>query len=397
MKNFNFRLGTYSAGSDDEPIYDHVASDDDYYNIPDAPVDELKHNSTLPRLKYSSSGLMGPISGSPVSMQSSPAKSTASSSAASTAAATRRLTAEASLVSSMAAMTGTTTSISHSSEYYALKQQLESSEHRVQALIDSNDDMRTEISRLSTMVNKLVNENHSLRHHSIVDNVENEYATPTAVKATPPPAPSPYFDRRPPVVSSTGPFIGGNGGPTSLPANFNSGLARTSAATPPFTSHRLGGGQGFLSEDDFFSHEVIPSTASPASGSTGSGLPSQEEVVRRTEAITRCIQELLVSAKEEKFDAFIPCSERIVRAVTDMVSLFPETEDGEEETPWGRSPLGLSLADLMAAAHHFESECRILIARSQKEPLHQGFVTQQVIQCAFDIAKSTKQLVAMFQ
>ena len=119
--------------------------------------------------------------------------------------------------------------------------------------------------------------------------------------------------------------------------------------------------------------------------------------MRRTEAITRCIQELMVSAKDEKFDAFIPCSERIVRAVTDMVSLFPETEDGDDDAPWGRSPLGLALADLMAAAHHFETECRILIARSQKEPLHQGFVTQQVIQCAFDIAKSTKHLVAMFQ
>merc|ERR1712110_88482 len=54
-------------------------------------------------------------------------------------------------------------------------------------------------------------------------------------------------------------------------------------------------------------------------------LPSQEEVVRRTEAITRCIQELLISAKDEKFDSFIPCSERIVRAVTDMVSPFPGT------------------------------------------------------------------------
>ena len=80
-----------------------------------------------------------------------------------------------------------------------------------------------------------------------------------------------------------------------------------------------------------------------------------------------------------------------------MVSLFPQTEDCDDDAPWGRSPLGLALADLMAAAHHFETECRILIARSQKEPLHQGFVTQQVIQCAFDIAKSTKQLVAMFQ
>ena len=36
-----------------------------------------------------------------------------------------------------------------------LKQQLENSEQRVQALIDSNDDMRSEISRLSSMVNKV--------------------------------------------------------------------------------------------------------------------------------------------------------------------------------------------------------------------------------------------------
>ena len=54
-------------------------------------------------------------------------------------------------------------------------------------------------------------------------------------------------------------------------------------------------------------------------------------------------------------------------------------------------------ATLTDAANHFETECRILIMRSQKEPLHQSFVTQQVIQCAFDIAKSTKQLVAQFQ
>ena len=131
-------------------------------------------------------------------------------------------------------------------------------------------------------------------------------------------------------------------------------------------------------------------------------LPSQEEVVRRTEAITRCIQELLISAKDEKFDAFIPCSERIVRAVTDMVSLFPGTTvptdpEKEEDRYLPNEAVYESLATLTDAANHFETECRILIMRSQKEPLHQSFVTQQVIQCAFDIAKSTKQLVAQFQ
>jgi len=141
-------------------------------------------------------------------------------------------------------------------------------------------------------------------------------------------------------------------------------------------------------------------------------LPGQEEVVRRTEAITRCIQELLISAKDEKFDAFIPCSERIVRAVTDMVALFPGTshtvpgeadrgggvgEDVESTPLMPNDSVYDALATLTDAANHFETECRILIMRSQKEPLHQSFVTQQVIQCAFDIAKSTKQLVAQFQ
>ena len=42
------------------------------------------------------------------------------------------------------------------------------------------------------------------------------------------------------------------------------------------------------------------------------------------------LQELLISAKDEQFEAFIPCSERIVRAVTDMVILFPEENNVDE-------------------------------------------------------------------
>lgn len=305
-------------------------------------------NSSLPRLKASSSALASP------SLQSSPAKSNASSSTGGGGQSRKETHLSA-----------------HSSEYYALKQQLESSEQRVQALIDSNDDMRQEISRLSSMVNKLVNENHVLRSSS----VENEYATPTSLGLNKPAPPvrssttsvtSIVDQRRLPAVS---------GGPASLPTYVTSSSSSRLNSSFPSSGYMGGGGDEEANKY----------------------LPSQEEVVRRTEAITRCIQELLVSAKDEKFDAFIPCSERIVRAVTDMVSLFPESEDCDDDAPWGRSPLGLALADLMAAAHHFETECRILIARSQKEPLHQGFVTQQVIQCAFDIAKSTKQLVAMFQ
>ena len=167
------------------------------------------------------------------------------------------------------------------------------------------------------------------------------------------------------------------GGSSSLP--YSSGTSNHEYADPRELSvsgsgSRLGAG----------------GSASTASTPSGGELPSQEEVVRRTETITRCIQELLISAKDEKFDAFIPCSERIVRAVTDMVVLFPEE-------PLEDAAISASLSSLTAAATHFETECRILILRSQNEPLQQSFVTQAVIQCAFDIAKSTKQLVALFQ
>lgn len=383
-------------------------------------------NSTLPRARPSSG-----TNAFSSSLQSSPAKSNSSGASGSHLGKQqpqRPLQPKADFLPH--------TTIGHSSEFLALKQQLENSEQRVQALIDSNDDMRSEISRLSSMVNKLVNENHALRGTPGRGSpFENEYATPHAVisaansslgggsvgggggqdgvvhnlhKPLPPvrsAATVAMFDQQPrrgPPAQPTIPPPPPTSGHASLPPNYN----RHMNATPPNnTSSPFNTSSGFHNYyDEDGSSSRGPSSLPVSSydsfaappGSTTS-LPSQEEVVRRTEAITRCIQELLVSAKDEKFDAFIPCSERIVRAVTDMVSLFPEAEDGEDEAPWGRSPLGLALADLMSAAQHFESECRLLIARSQKEPLHQGFVTQQVIQCAFDIAKSTKQLVAMFQ
>jgi G protein-coupled receptor kinase interacting protein 2 len=356
-------------------------------------------NSTLPRVRPSSGHNLLGVGGS--SLQSSPAKSSSSANSNSTG-----------LVKQAAV--GQPTFIGHSSEFFQLKEQLESSEMRVQALIDSNDDMRGEISRLSGMVNKLVNENHALRvtscspAHSTYSN-ENEYATPqpllNSTKPLPPvrsAATVSMFEqqRRPPAPPSPAPPASG-GGPTSLPTYMlpmsGSQNCRLPPHTPPTSSSFLTGSYQNYYEDGGRGSASLPVSGYESFASPSGALPSQEEVVRRTEAITRCIQELLVSAKDEQFDAFIPCSERIVRAVTDMVSLFPESEEGDDEAPWGRSPLGMSLADLMAAAHHFETECRILIARSQKEPLHQGFVTQQVIQCAFDIAKSTKQLVAMFQ
>ncbi|XP_030438461.1 ARF GTPase-activating protein GIT2 isoform X7 [Gopherus evgoodei] len=57
-----------------------------------------------------------------------------------------------------------------------------------------------------------------------------------------------------------------------------------------------------------------------------STLPSTEDVIRKTEQITKNIQELLRAAQENKHDSYIPCSERIHVAVTEMAALFPKVK-----------------------------------------------------------------------
>uniref|UniRef100_H3CGR5 GIT ArfGAP 1 n=1 Tax=Tetraodon nigroviridis TaxID=99883 RepID=H3CGR5_TETNG len=53
-------------------------------------------------------------------------------------------------------------------------------------------------------------------------------------------------------------------------------------------------------------------------------LPCTENVILKTEQVTKNIQELLRAAQESKHDSFVPCSEKIHAAVTEMASLFPK-------------------------------------------------------------------------
>ncbi|XP_035752517.1 ARF GTPase-activating protein GIT2 isoform X6 [Egretta garzetta] len=63
-----------------------------------------------------------------------------------------------------------------------------------------------------------------------------------------------------------------------------------------------------------------------ADSAPSSSLPSTEDVIRKTEQITKNIQELLRAAQENKHDSYIPCSERIHVAVTEMAALFPKVK-----------------------------------------------------------------------
>jgi len=51
-------------------------------------------------------------------------------------------------------------------------------------------------------------------------------------------------------------------------------------------------------------------------------IPSQ--VLRRTEAISRAMQNLLTSLKDGKHENILTCSKKIIAAVRELLLLFPE-------------------------------------------------------------------------
>ncbi|XP_028680914.1 ARF GTPase-activating protein GIT2a isoform X2 [Erpetoichthys calabaricus] len=160
-------------------------------------------------------------------------------------------------------------------------------------------------------------------------------------------------------------------------------------------------------------------------------LPSTEDVIRKTEQITKNIQELLRAAQENKHDrpiereslrrlrnsfgcfstlvpwtdksppslqslslqqpdpasCFMPCSERIHVAVTEMAALFPKKPRSEM--------VRTSLKLLTLSAFRLQSECKKTLPVESGPVSDMQLVTQQVIQCAYDIAKAAKQLVTI--
>uniref|UniRef100_A0A8C1PUP4 G protein-coupled receptor kinase interacting ArfGAP 1 n=1 Tax=Cyprinus carpio TaxID=7962 RepID=A0A8C1PUP4_CYPCA len=117
-------------------------------------------------------------------------------------------------------------------------------------------------------------------------------------------------------------------------------------------------------------------------------LPCTEDVILKTEQVTKNIQELLRAAQEFKHDSFVPCSEKIHLAVTEMASLFPRRP--------ALDAVRSSLKLLAASASRLQVECRKAApSDSSASTVDYQLLTQQVIQCAYDIAKAAKQLVTI--
>ncbi|XP_043574345.1 ARF GTPase-activating protein GIT1 [Chiloscyllium plagiosum] len=144
----------------------------------------------------------------------------------------------------------------------------------------------------------------------------------------------------------------------------------------------LGIADGKMGRDDDFHLEY-----DEHEGELDPSLPSTEDVILKTEQVTKNIQELLRAAQECKHESFVPCSEKIHSAVTEMASLFPKKP--------ALDTVRCSLRLLNASAFRLQCECRKTIPPEPGAPVDIQLLTQQVIQCAYDIAKAAKQLVTI--
>ncbi|XP_031711400.1 ARF GTPase-activating protein GIT2-like isoform X3 [Anarrhichthys ocellatus] len=158
-------------------------------------------------------------------------------------------------------------------------------------------------------------------------------------------------------------------------------------------------GQSMMLESDYDTtpnHSELEETGSPLpaseamepreGGEEDATLPCTEDVICKTEQITKNIQELLRAAQETNHESFLPCSEKICMAVTEMAALFPKRPSSDT--------VRVSLSLLTSSANRLHGECQ---KAAEHNPCVSDIqlVTQLVIQCAYDIAKAAKQLVTV--
>uniref|UniRef100_A0A8C5GKM9 Arf-GAP domain-containing protein n=1 Tax=Gouania willdenowi TaxID=441366 RepID=A0A8C5GKM9_GOUWI len=272
-------------------------------------------------------------------------------------------------------------------EYMEVKNALSASETKILQLMKANNNLSDELRLMQKKLQSLQSENTSLRRQVTT----NIYHTPSGTDHPDPSSPSALKRRqsarasRPTSMYETGsglkPFLSKGespypeeGVPTLQP--FPPHVSKTCSLRSRLRS------SGWMGEG-----HSIPEQDDQESGSDPA-LPSTEDVIRKTEQITKNIQELLRAAQENKHDSFIPCSERIHVAVTEMAALFPKKP--QSETVRG------SLRLLTSSACRLQSECRKAAPSEGGGPgTDMQLVTQQVIQCAYDIAKAAKQLVTI--
>ncbi|PVD31653.1 hypothetical protein C0Q70_07071 [Pomacea canaliculata] len=368
---------TVSALSDDEPLYDSVASDEDYSSI-----DTQSMRSINMEMK---DHMEGPVT---------------------------------------------------TEEFMSVRRALAESQAKIQQLVQVKSDLEKHLSEMHNKMESLIMENKTLRNHRSSAAQENHLPNGldseqldldsdmnhVRQQSRRPGRPSSMIEMR----DSSRHFV------HSIPGSGGQMSAALSVSSIPFS----GPGQGLsvkeVEEPDgvYDTPSGIPVSQAPydpesdrrvqevlsairessesegrdsvsSQGATGDlsddpTMPTQAEVVKKTEKVTKKIQELLQtaqqlqSAQEGNHNSFAPCSERIYVAVTDMAALFPKRIESRRVQE--------ALNQLTTSALRLRDECKDWPPTPEEEP-HPDFrlKTQQVIQYAYDIAKAAKNLVTLFQ
>ncbi|KAM6944754.1 ARF GTPase-activating protein GIT2a isoform 5-T5 [Lycodopsis pacificus] len=339
-------------------------------------------------------------------------------------------------------------------EYMEVKTALSASEAKIQHLMKANNNLSDELRLMQKKLRSLQSENSSLRRHAPT----NIYQIPSGSDYPDPSSPSALKHRQSARASRPmSMYETGSGPKPYLPKGETPYPEEGIPTMQPFPPHASKlEKQSSMPESDYdntFNDSEMDDSGMcrrgrlRSSGWFGEGssipelddlemeadatLPSTEDVIRKTEQITKNIQELLRAAQENKHDrpceregvrrlrhslgcfstlvpwaekappplqplslrspdptsCFIPCSERIHVAVIEMAALFPKRP--RSETARG------SLRLLTSSAFRLQSECRKALPSEGCPAPDMQLVTQQVIQCAYDIAKAAKQLVTI--
>ncbi|XP_048835718.1 ARF GTPase-activating protein GIT2a isoform X3 [Brienomyrus brachyistius] len=283
-------------------------------------------------------------------------------------------------------------------EFLEVKNALSASEAKIKQLMKVNSSLSEELRHMQKKLQSLQSENTSLRRQVTA----NTYQAPPGGSEQPDPA----GPKRCPTVRGSRPmsmYETGSGLKPYLPkgeAPYPEESVSTPQPLPPHTSALEKQSSVPDSDYDNTGNNVEPDdlgvirrgklrSAEPDDEQVEPDptLPSTEDVIRKTEQITKNIQELLRAAQENKHESFIPCSERIHVAVTEMAALFPKRPRSETV----RSSLRL----LTSSAFRLQCECKAAAVPEGGTMPDTQLVTQQVIQCAYDIAKAAKQLVTI--
>ncbi|XP_039580395.1 ARF GTPase-activating protein GIT2 isoform X11 [Passer montanus] len=292
-------------------------------------------------------------------------------------------------------------------EYMQVKNALVASEVKIQQLMKVNINLSDELRIMQKKLQTLQSENTNLRRQATTNIYQvqsgSEYPDPSSNSS---------LKRRPSARGSRpmSMYETGSGQKPYLPMGEVTYPEENITRLQPFPPHASKlEKQSSVSESDYDNPTTPVELEEPGSGRKGrqrsvvwqgegsipedtdpapsSSLPSTEDVIRKTEQITKNIQELLRAAQENKHDSYIPCSERIHVAVTEMAALFPKKPKSEL--------VRTSLRLLTSSAYRLQSECRKALPAEPSPAPDIQLVTQQVIQCAYDIAKAAKQLVTI--